>query len=57
MGVTRETVGDMGFGLPQGWAVKIDTEGSLELGRGVENCRLLSVEIKNKIIIMIHSPT
>lgn len=58
MGVTRETVVDMGFGLPHGWGVKIDIEGSLELGRAVDNCRLLSEEIKkNEIMIMIHSPT
>lgn len=37
--------------------MKIDIEGSLELGRGVDNCRLLSEEIKkNEIMIMIHSP-
>lgn len=46
MGVTRETVGDIGFGLPHGWGVIIDIEGSLELGRCEDNCRLLSGEIK-----------
>lgn len=31
-GVVFETAGDMGFGLLQGWAVVMDTEGSLQIG-------------------------
>ncbi len=60
MGIVRETVGDMGFGLPHGWGVIIDTEGSLKVGRGENNCELLSGEInkeKQEIMFTIHSPT
>ncbi len=60
MGVVRETVGGMGFGLPHGWGVIIDTEGSLKVGRGEDNCECLSEEIKKEkqeIMFTIHSPT
>ncbi len=60
MGVVRETVGGMGFGLPHGWGVIIDTEGSLKVGRGEDNCECLSEEIKKEkqeIMFTIHSAT